>query len=69
MRPGRRWIQLLRALMVGCVLALAGQAHLGHVGSVRAEDDAVAQRLVTELQWLKEGRKLLGHALLLLVVI
>ena len=42
------------ALLVIAAMALAGQALLRHVGGVRAEDDAVAQRLVAQLQRLEE---------------
>ena len=50
-----------RALLVIAAMPLAGQAHVRHVGGVRAEDDAIAQGLVAKLQRLEQGRKLVRH--------
>ncbi len=45
-----------RALAVIAEMPLAGQPALAHVGGVRAEHDAVAQREVSQLQRLKDRR-------------
>jgi hypothetical protein len=42
------------AFLVVSAMTLARQAHLGHVGGVRAEDDTIIEFAMAQLEWLKQ---------------